>query len=107
MQFRIILDTNIITSFIEFGPPAENIIAWNHILGAEGLPMVAAVLHIVVQTNLLQVLTTTESSVLYHDFQVAVRVFRAAVGLPELHGLQVLAIQEGIAADGNVLVVII
>ena len=46
--------------------------------------MVVAILYEVEQANFLQVLTASESTILNTDLQVAVRVFRAAVGLPEL-----------------------
>ena len=69
--------------------------------------MVFALLCKVVQANLLQVLTASEGSVLNHHLQVAVRIVAAAVGLPELHGLQVLAVGKGTAADGDVLVVVV
>ena len=50
----------------------EDIITRNHIFRAQCLPMVITILHIVVQANLLQVLTVAESTVLNHDFHVAV-----------------------------------
>ena len=69
--------------------------------------MVVAVLHIVVEAYLLQVLAVAEGAVLDADLQVAVGVLRTAVGLPELHYLQVVTVGEGTVADGQRLVVVI
>ena len=86
---------------------SQDVVARDDILRTEHLPAVVAVLHLVEQAYLLQVLAVLEGTVLNHHLQVAVGVVRAAVGLPELHGLQLVAVCKGSAADGDGLVVVV
>ena len=86
---------------------SEDVGTRDYVLRPEHLPAIIAVLHEVEQTDFLQVFTAAEGAILNADLQVAIRVAAAAVGLPELHGLQVFAVGKGTAPDGNVLVVIV
>ena len=69
--------------------------------------MVCAVLHIVEHAQLLQVLTACKGTVLDDHLQVAVRVLAVAVGLVELDGLDMRVALDGIATQGQRLVVVV
>ena len=86
---------------------SEDVVAGYDILRAECLPMVVAVLHIVVEAQLLQAVAVGECAVGDDNLQVGVAVLRAAVGLPELDHAQVVAMAEGVGGDGERLVVVI
>ena len=69
--------------------------------------MVVAVLHVVEHPQFLEIGAALEGSVLDHHLQVAERVVRSAVGLPELNLLQLLVVLEGVAVNGDGLVVVV
>ena len=60
-----------------------------------------------VSPQFLEVLAVLEGAVGYHEFQVAVGVLRAAVGLPELDVFHMLVSGNGVPVKGDGLVVVV
>ena len=77
---------------------AEDVVAWDDILRAQGRPVVLAVLLVVEQAQLLQVRHTRQRAVGNHHLQVGVRILRVAGGLPELDVLHVRVAADGVAS---------
>ena len=86
---------------------AEDVVAGDDVLRAEGRPVVFTVLHVVEHPQLLQVLAALEGTVGDDHLQVAVGVLAVAVGLVELDALHVLVADEGIALQVDGLVVVV
>ena len=76
----------------------EDVVPRNHVLRAQRRPVVLAVLLVVEQAQLLQVIHACQCAVGDHHLQVGVGVLRVAGGLPELDVLHVRVAADGVAS---------